>query len=187
MRRRATFFQSFRFLPVILVALVALSAASARQPRREGGLRKSTETREALEAAKRPPAKPVKPSQPTKPEPRPTQVPTPSAQAAPKEPSKPNPQVKPKSSDPLERAKEELKEAREFLQKNETLKAYREADAVVNAIESRQYDRLGVDGEGTKAEEFRQTLAEALKVAKESGERLNRAHVNPAKPLTFYF
>ncbi|MBP5623060.1 MAG: hypothetical protein J6X44_13715, partial [Thermoguttaceae bacterium] len=129
-----------------------------------------------------PPAKPAKPAKQAPPTP-PTAAPAP----APKTPPKPAPPVKQRSSDPLVRAREDLQEAKEFLQKNETLKAYREANEIVKEIESKRYDRLGVDGQGTKAEEFRQTLTEALKVAKESGERLNRANANSAKPFTFYF
>lgn len=187
MRSKLSFSPLFRAVAVVLVALVALSVAFARQPRQDGGLRKSTEDAKAREAAKQQPAKPAKPS---KANPQADPAPGAPAKPAPKTappPPPPPPPAKQRSSDPLERVKEDLQEAKAALNKGEILKAYREANAVVKTIETQKYDRLGVDGKGTKAEEFRQTLSESLKVAKESGERLNRANVNSAKPLTFYF
>ncbi|MBR4752539.1 MAG: hypothetical protein IK077_12335 [Thermoguttaceae bacterium] len=184
MRSQLSFSPLFRAVAVVLVALVALSVAFARQPRQDGGLRKSTEDAKAREAAKQQPAKPAKPS---KANPQADPAPGAPAKPAPKTAPPPPPPAKPRSSDPLERVKEDLQEAKTALNKGELLKAYREANAVVKTIETQKYDRLGVDGKGTKAEEFRQTLSESLKVAKESGERLNRANVNSAKPLTFYF
>ncbi|MBQ9813015.1 MAG: hypothetical protein IJM54_06845 [Thermoguttaceae bacterium] len=184
MRSKLSFSPLFRAVAVVLVALVALSVAFARQPRQDGGLRKSTEDAKAREAAKQQPAKPAKPS---KANPQADPAPGAPAKPAPKTAPPPPPPAKPRSSDPLERVKEDLQEAKAALNKGELLKAYREANAVVKTIETQKYDRLGVDGKGTKAEEFRQTLSESLKVAKESGERLNRANVNSAKPLTFYF
>jgi hypothetical protein len=184
MRSKLSFSPLFRAVAVVLVALVALSVAFARQPRQDGGLRKSTEDAKAREAAKQQPAKPAKPS---KANPQADPAPGAPAKPAPKTAPPPPPPAKQRSSDPLERVKEDLQEAKAALNKGEILKAYREANAVVKTIETQKYDRLGVDGKGTKAEEFRQTLSESLKVAKESGERLNRANVNSAKPLTFYF
>ena len=184
MRSKLSFSPLFRAVAVVLVALVALSVAFARQPRQDGGLRKSTEDAKAREAAKQQPAKPAKPS---KANPQADPAPGAPAKPAPKTAPPPPPPAKQRSSDPLERVKEDLQEAKAALNKGEILKAYREANAVVKTIETQKYDRLGVDGKGTKAEELRQTLAESLKVAKESGERLNRANVNSAKPLTFYF
>ena len=184
MRSKLSFSPLFRAVAVVLVALVALSVAFARQPRQDGGLRKSTEDAKAREAAKQQPAKPAKPS---KANPQADPAPGAPAKPAPKTAPPPPPPARQRSSDPLERVKEDLQEAKAALNKGEILKAYREANAVVKTIETQKYDRLGVDGKGTKAEEFRQTLSESLKVAKESGERLNRANVNSAKPLTFYF
>ncbi|MBR5759332.1 MAG: hypothetical protein IKX88_12120 [Thermoguttaceae bacterium] len=184
MRSKLSFSPLFRAVAVVLVALVALSVAFARQPRQDGGLRKSTEDAKAREAAKQQPAKPAKPS---KANPQADPAPGAPAKPAPKTAPPPPPSAKQRSADPLERVKEDLQEAKAALNKGEILKAYREANAVVKTIETQKYDRLGVDGKGTKAEEFRQTLSESLKVAKESGERLNRANVNSAKPLTFYF
>ena len=184
MRSKLSFSPLFRAVAVVLVALVALSVAFARQPRQDGGLRKSTEDAKAREAAKQQPTKPAKPS---KANPQADPAPGAPAKPAPKTAPPPPPPAKQRSSDPLERVKEDLQEAKAALNKGEILKAYREANAVVKTIETQKYDRLGVDGKGTKAEEFRQTLSESLKVAKESGERLNRANVNSAKPLTFYF
>lgn len=179
MQRTTSFFRAALGALICLVALTALSVAVVRQPRQNGGLRKSTDDPVVQNSAKQPPPKPAPAP---KPNPQPQQQPP-----APKPPPQPAPPVKPRSSDPLVRAEEDLQEAKEALNRGDALKAYRDSNAVARTIETQKYDQVGVDGQRTKADEFRHISAEALQVAKESGKRLNQKNVKPAKPLTFYF
>ncbi|MBQ4081575.1 MAG: hypothetical protein II596_12935, partial [Thermoguttaceae bacterium] len=121
----------------------------------------------------------VKPSAKTPPPPAPAPANVPKPQPKPEPPKK--------SSDPVERAREELAEARDAIAKGKNLEGFRQASAVANEIKKKEYDRLGVDGAGTKAEDFRQIFIEALKIAEEGGNKLRAPSTRAQKTLTFYF
>ena len=177
---------------LVFAAYCGMGDAFAKSPKREGGLRKSTEGLEPRPStvpasAKKPVQSRAKPDSPAavKPSAKTPPPPAPAPANVPKPQPKPEPPKK--SSDPVERAREELAEARDAIAKGKNLEGFRQASAVANEIKKKEYDRLGVDGAGTKAEDFRQIFIEALKIAEEGGNKLRAPSSRAQKTLTFYF
>lgn len=145
----------------------------------------------AASGSKRPSAaKPEpKPPEPVSPPPvQPTPTPTPPKPAVqPPKPEPPKPPEKPRSSDPVQRMREDLQEARKKLEADRALDAFRDAARIVAQINGRKLAENGLDGKGARAEEFRDARAEALQLAREAGNFMTKKPSNAFKPLKFYF
>ena len=159
----------------------------AKAPNRSGSLRKSTEEplKKESEKNKTPKAAPKqtpKKQNPTK-QSAPAAQTNPAAQPAPDAPIGPPP--KPKTQ--LERMSEDVQNAKNAVAQNKPLDAFKRACNALNKVKKKELDRLGDDGAGKNAEEYRQLANEALKIAEESANELDDRPADPQKTLTFFF
>ncbi len=153
----------------------------AKAPNRSGSLRKSTEEplKKESEKNKTPQAAPKH----TTKKQNPTKQSAPAAQPAPDAPVVPPP--KPKTQ--LERMSEDVQNAKNAVAQNKPLDAFKRACNTLNKVKKKELDRLGDDGAGKNAEEYRQLTNEALKIAEESANELDDRPADPQKTLTFFF